>query len=488
MSTFAEAFRQWPDFPKGLQVLLVDSDTQFLQDITYKLESYQFYVTSFSSQEEACAAFKSCTRTHHVALVEVTENDALDSCKILSFSRNVPTIMMSARENMALMVKLIALGAVEFLVKPISEDKLRNIWQHVICKALDSSRETLQPGYLEPGKPTTSASAVVDEDRQACSKPDTGEPRPKHVESEHHSGVEACSSSVSVSCGRLAAPLTPQLEQGERTPLQESTLDESPRSQDSTEVCNYKKTTPSQTAAVSYSARFTDVKEKAEELPAIAGVTEAVIKEEKAFNKHAQIFCCTIPMLESELHLETANTLQMREHHSLDTDNSSKSERYINETSRVDVKVMTETFEVSSTDDHEPREARNTSVSLPVVLKDTAHCTNADFTRQSEDIDDAKGETKQKSTHCNKGGKDIKSSKKKSKVDWTADLHRHFVQAVEYLGLEQAIPSRILEVMKVQGLTRHNVASHLQVNSSEALPCGFSLHVLMILQKMKHRL
>ncbi|CAN0842821.1 Two-component response regulator-like APRR2 [Linum grandiflorum] len=55
-----------------------------------------------------------------------------------------------------------------------------------------------------------------------------------------------------------------------------------------------------------------------------------------------------------------------------------------------------------------------------------------------------------------------KASRKKMKVDWTADLHRKFVQAVEQLGVDQAIPSKILELMKVEGLTRHNVASHLQ--------------------------
>lgn len=47
-------------------------------------------------------------------------------------------------------------------------------------------------------------------------------------------------------------------------------------------------------------------------------------------------------------------------------------------------------------------------------------------------------------------------------VDWTPDLHRKFVQAVEQLGVEKAIPSRILEIMGVKCLTRHNIASHLQ--------------------------
>ena len=51
-------------------------------------------------------------------------------------------------------------------------------------------------------------------------------------------------------------------------------------------------------------------------------------------------------------------------------------------------------------------------------------------------------------------------------IDWTPDLHKKFVQAVEQLGVDQAIPSRILELMKVEGLTRHNIASHLQVKCS----------------------
>lgn len=54
-------------------------------------------------------------------------------------------------------------------------------------------------------------------------------------------------------------------------------------------------------------------------------------------------------------------------------------------------------------------------------------------------------------------------------VDWTPELHRRFVQAVEQLGLDKAVPSRILELMGNEyRLTRHNIASHLQVRFS---PC-----------------
>ncbi|KAF8008007.1 hypothetical protein BT93_K1864 [Corymbia citriodora subsp. variegata] len=57
--------------------------------------------------------------------------------------------------------------------------------------------------------------------------------------------------------------------------------------------------------------------------------------------------------------------------------------------------------------------------------------------------------------------------KRKIKVDWTPDLHRRFVQAVEQLGVDKAVPSRILEIMGVVSLTRHNIASHLQKYRSQ---------------------
>ncbi|KAJ9139929.1 hypothetical protein P3X46_030621 [Hevea brasiliensis] len=51
---------------------------------------------------------------------------------------------------------------------------------------------------------------------------------------------------------------------------------------------------------------------------------------------------------------------------------------------------------------------------------------------------------------------------KKAKVVWTNTLHNRFLQAVSHLGLEKAVPKKILELMNVPGLTRGNVASHLQ--------------------------
>ncbi|XP_027153447.1 two-component response regulator ORR21 [Coffea eugenioides] len=57
---------------------------------------------------------------------------------------------------------------------------------------------------------------------------------------------------------------------------------------------------------------------------------------------------------------------------------------------------------------------------------------------------------------------DDPTTSKKPRVVWSVELHQQFVSAVNHLGIDKAVPKRILELMNVPGLTRENVASHLQ--------------------------
>ncbi|KAJ8560767.1 hypothetical protein K7X08_022627 [Anisodus acutangulus] len=54
------------------------------------------------------------------------------------------------------------------------------------------------------------------------------------------------------------------------------------------------------------------------------------------------------------------------------------------------------------------------------------------------------------------------TTQKRARVVWSIELHRKFVAAVGQLGIEKAVPKRILDLMNAEGLTRENVASHLQ--------------------------
>ncbi|XP_020251157.1 two-component response regulator ORR21-like [Asparagus officinalis] len=78
------------------------------------------------------------------------------------------------------------------------------------------------------------------------------------------------------------------------------------------------------------------------------------------------------------------------------------------------------------------------------------------------------------------------SSSKKPRVVWSVELHQQFVSAVSQLGIEKAVPKRILELMNVPGLTRENVASHLQVLYSELIlvlliTCTYLFYIFWVL-------
>jgi len=51
---------------------------------------------------------------------------------------------------------------------------------------------------------------------------------------------------------------------------------------------------------------------------------------------------------------------------------------------------------------------------------------------------------------------------KRPRLIWTKQLHERFVEAVNKMGVDQAVPKAIMQSMNVKGITRENVASHLQ--------------------------
>jgi len=55
-----------------------------------------------------------------------------------------------------------------------------------------------------------------------------------------------------------------------------------------------------------------------------------------------------------------------------------------------------------------------------------------------------------------------RTASKRARLVWTPQLHKRFVEVVSHLGIKNAVPKTIMQMMNVEGLTRENVASHLQ--------------------------
>ncbi|XP_039029535.1 two-component response regulator ORR24-like isoform X2 [Hibiscus syriacus] len=92
------------------------------------------------------------------------------------------------------------------------------------------------------------------------------------------------------------------------------------------------------------------------------------------------------------------------------------------------------------------------------VGQTSAYCSDQKGYKKRKD----QGEDEEEEGEDNWHENEDPSNQKKPRVVWSVDLHRKFVAAVNHLGLDKAVPKKILDLMNVEGITRENVASHLQ--------------------------
>ncbi|XP_057476565.1 two-component response regulator-like APRR2 isoform X1 [Actinidia eriantha] len=356
----------WRDFPKGLKVLLLDEDSSSAAEIRLKLEEMEYIVSTFSDENDALTAISNKLENFHVAIVEVTTQNSHGRFKFLEVAKDLPTIMTSNVQCLSTMMKCIALGSVEFLLKPLSDEKLRNIWQHAVHKAFNAGGKDLSES-LKPVKESVVSMLHLElgngEAMSSISVKTENETALEENEQEHSAGIY-----------KYPAPLTPQLKQGLR-------LVDDGDCQDQTNCSSEK---------------------------------ESMDQDEES--KSVDITCGNVV------------------------------DENIVQTSPP--QVLWET--VNKDEDEAPGGCKSEStMSSCLQNKDGPSDSGGDpgSPFKASGIETPYGN---------------KANRKKLKVDWTPELHKKFVQAVEKLGVDQAIPSRILEFMKVQGLTRHNIASHLQ--------------------------
>ncbi|KAK9145004.1 hypothetical protein Sjap_004907 [Stephania japonica] len=360
MACTANDLLNWKDFPKGLKVLLLDEDCDSAALIKSKLEEMDYIVSAFLNANEALLAISNCRENFHVAIVEITSNNDERSLKFLETAKGLPIIMTSKSNCISLMMKCIALGAAEFLQKPLCKEKLKNIWQHVVHKALHAGEGAISKSPKPMKEAIASFFPAIEQ------KNETQNSR-KEENSKSISEYDHDQSTVS---DRFSAPSTPQTKQGGRL------SDDG----DCKGQPNYLKEK--------------DCGEREEESKSVEISNSLAVESSQYGISVAKVSC--------------------------------KSDTTVNSTKEG------------------PKSASNES----------SHPQEENAVDSNKDVE----KIKKVSLLSNSCGNRVN----KKKVDWTPELHKRFVQAVDCLGIDQAIPSRILELMKVEGLTRHNVASHLQ--------------------------
>ncbi|CDP06695.1 unnamed protein product [Coffea canephora] len=135
----------------SIKVLLVENDDSTRHVVTALLRNCNYEVVKAANGLQAWKILEDLTNQVDLVLTEVVM-PCLSGigllCKIMSHRtrNNIPVIMMSSHDSMGLVFKCLSKGAVDFLVKPIRKNELKNLWQHVWRRCHSSSGSGSESG------------------------------------------------------------------------------------------------------------------------------------------------------------------------------------------------------------------------------------------------------------------------------------------------------------------------------------------------------
>ncbi|XP_026664879.1 two-component response regulator-like PRR1 isoform X2 [Phoenix dactylifera] len=119
-----------------VRILLCDNDPKSSQEVLQLLCKCSYQVTSVRSARQVIDALNAQGPDIDIILAEV-DLPVAKGLKMLKYIardkslRRIPIIMMSAKDEVSVVVKCLQLGAADYLVKPLRTNELLNIWIHM---------------------------------------------------------------------------------------------------------------------------------------------------------------------------------------------------------------------------------------------------------------------------------------------------------------------------------------------------------------------
>jgi len=139
------------EFPVGLRVLVVDDDVTCLKIMEQMLRRCLYRVTTCSQATVALSLLRERRGCFDVVLsdVHMPDMDGFKLLELVGLEMDLPVIMMSADGRTNLVMRGIRHGACDYLIKPVREEELKNIWQHVVRKKKNENKEHEHSGSLD---------------------------------------------------------------------------------------------------------------------------------------------------------------------------------------------------------------------------------------------------------------------------------------------------------------------------------------------------
>ncbi|KAL2323305.1 hypothetical protein Fmac_027684 [Flemingia macrophylla] len=136
---------------RSLKVLLVEYDNSTRHVVTALLRNCSYEVIEAANGLQAWKILEDLANHIDLVLTEVAM-PGLSGIGLLykimghKTRKNIPVVMMSSHDSMGLVFKCLSKGAVDFLVKPIRKNELKNLWQHIWRRCHSSSGSGSESG------------------------------------------------------------------------------------------------------------------------------------------------------------------------------------------------------------------------------------------------------------------------------------------------------------------------------------------------------
>ncbi|KAL0315169.1 UNVERIFIED_CONTAM: Two-component response regulator-like APRR7 [Sesamum calycinum] len=132
-------------------LMLVENDDSTRHVVTALLRNCNCQVLEAANGLQAWKVLEDLTNHVDIVLTEVVMPCISGIgllCKNMSHKtcKNILVIMMSSHDSMGLVFKCLSKGAVDFLVRLIRKNELKNLWQHVWRRCHSSSRSRSESG------------------------------------------------------------------------------------------------------------------------------------------------------------------------------------------------------------------------------------------------------------------------------------------------------------------------------------------------------
>ena len=134
------------------RILVVDDEPSIVEMLAYNLERANYEVVIARDGEEALAKARQSQPDLIILDLMLPRLDGLEVCRALRREREIPIIMLTARDSEVDRVVGLELGADDYVVKPFSVRELmarvRNVLRRTAARPTEAASETVRVGAL----------------------------------------------------------------------------------------------------------------------------------------------------------------------------------------------------------------------------------------------------------------------------------------------------------------------------------------------------